>query len=223
MSDIDQRVQSARADETLITELIEEYRPFILSSAGAVCGHHITDSDDEWSIALLAFYDSVKSYDPGRGHFISYARIVIRSRLTDYFRSQNKDQTHISLEDLTENETPRVEETNRSLREEIEALDQTLSNYGFTYLDLISTSPKAHKTRSACARAVLFMLESPLLISNMRTTGLLPVKIIEKNSQVPRKILERHRKYIVTAVEILSGDYPQLSEYMEYIRKEGAK
>jgi RNA polymerase sigma factor len=67
------------------------------------------------------------------------------------------------------------------------------------------------------------MLESPLLISNMRTTGLLPVKIIEKNSQVPRKILERHRKYIVTAVEILSGDYPQLSEYMEYIRKEGAK
>ncbi len=56
----------------------------------------------------------------------------------------------------------------------------------------------------------------------MRQTRTLSVSIIEKNVPVPRKILERHRKYIVTAVEILSGDYPYLSEYLAFIKR-GAK
>jgi RNA polymerase sigma factor len=47
--------------------------------------------------------------------------------------------------------------------------------------------------------------------------------MIEKNSQVPRKILERHRKYIVAAIEILSGEYPYLAEYLRYIREEKEK
>jgi RNA polymerase sigma factor len=35
---------------------------------------------------------------------------------------------------------------------------------------------------------------------------------------ISRKILDRHRRYIIAAVEILSGDYPLLAEYMQFIK-----
>jgi len=49
----------------------------------------------------------------------------------------------------------------------------------------------------------------------------LPLKIIEKNTNLPRKILENHRKYIIAAVVILSGEYPLVAEYISFIRKDG--
>ncbi len=53
-----------------------------------------------------------------------------------------------------------------------------------------------------------------------KNTKLLPVKILEKNTKVPRKIIERHRKYIIAAIVILSGEYLELAEYLRYIREE---
>jgi RNA polymerase sigma factor len=86
-------------------------------------------------------------------------------------------------------------------------------------MELPEISPKAKKTRQACKIAISFMLESPLLIENMRRAKMLPIKIIEKNTRVPRKLIERHRKYIMTVVEILHDDYPYLREYFKDIRK----
>ena len=45
------------------------------------------------------------------------------------------------------------------------------------------------------------------------------IKKIIENTLLPRKILERHRNYIIAAVEILSGEYPLLAEYLSFIRK----
>lgn len=52
--------------------------------------------------ALLAFAQSVKTYNPENGSFISYAKTVIRNRLIDCFRSefsQNKNIDFSALED----------------------------------------------------------------------------------------------------------------------------
>ncbi len=54
----------------------------------------------------------------------------------------------------------------------------------------------------------------------MRKTRSLPVAAISAALDIARKILERHRRYIITATEILDGDYPHLAEYLDYIRKE---
>ena len=53
----------------------------------------------------------------------------------------------------------------------------------------------------------------------MQTTRTLPVKDISSGKDISVKILERHRKYIIVAAEIMQGDYPLLKEYMSYIRK----
>ena len=53
----------------------------------------------------------------------------------------------------------------------------------------------------------------------MRKNKALPMKELELASGVARKILDRHRRYIIAAAEILSGEYPVLAEYLGYIRK----
>ena len=63
------------------------------------------------------------------------------------------------------------------------------------------------------------VIEDRKLYDEMRDRRELPIKSITENTGIPRKTVERHRRYIIAAAEILSGDYPCLSEYMGYIRE----
>ena len=76
------------------------------------------------------------------------------------------------------------------------------------------------KTKKSCAKAVAFLLENKFAFLILRETKQLPMKAIEKGTNISRKVLERHRKYIIAATEIFVGDFPNLKEYMEYIKNE---
>lgn len=218
MRQIDNRVMAAKQNPDLLEPMIADYEKFILASAAEVSRHHVTKSDDEWSIALIAFYDAIKSYDVSKGRFIAYARLMIRSRLIDYFRSQGRHQNQVSY-DLLEDHSLPSHTPSFGLKDEIDAIGQVLAGYDITFDELARCSPKAEKTKNACAAVIRFILDSPILVGRMQQTKSLPASIIQKNTGIPRKILERHRKYIVTAVEILSGDYPYLSEYLAFIKR----
>jgi RNA polymerase sigma factor len=204
---------------------------FILGCASHFTKRFITKSDDEWSIALIAFSNACDTYDAEKGNFQSYARLLIERRLTDYIRSQarfsgeqtmepfvfegNVDedsdnagyQLHIAKATSTSDENP--------IRDEILALNDLLKNYGISFMELTTCSPKAAKTKTACSRAIAFLEENPDIMEKMRTTRLFPIKKITENTKVPQKILERHRKYIITAAEILCNDFPLLQEYIK--------
>ncbi|NLW10841.1 MAG: hypothetical protein GX028_02350 [Clostridiaceae bacterium] len=219
MHPIEIEIVEAQQSEEKMEALIKKYEAFILSAAAQISRRHITKSDDEWSIA---FYDAVRSFDQGRGSFISYAKLIIKSRLIDYFRSERHSHDQISIDLVPENEM-KVEQRGMDIKYEIQALEEVVKSYGFSYLDLIEGSPKARKTKDDCKKSIRFMLSSQLLTADMKHSKLLPVKKIEENTKVPRKIIERHRKYIVTAVEILTGDYPHLSEYLAYVKEDDDK
>jgi hypothetical protein len=94
------------------------------------------------SISLLAFYDSVKSYDPEEvisfhmpGWLSAHAWLIIP------FAKQN--QSHIRLEDLTENDTPRVEEIKTVVWEKKLKLLIRHIKLRLQYLDLISFTKSA--------------------------------------------------------------------------------
>ena len=105
------------------------------------------------------------------------------------------------------------------MRDEIEAVQQILQGYGFSFFDLTECSPKAEKTKRASAKAVAALLSNAELFQKLRQTKTLPMKELTEYSGVPRKILDRHRKYLIAAAEILNGEYPLLAEYMSFIRK----
>lgn len=238
MRELDHLVLQAAKDEQMLNQLIGDNRTFILKCASGAAHRYITESDDEWSLALYAFTEAVKDYDLDKGSFLRFAELVIRRRLTDYFRSQSKYWNEIPINPAVfSGDTPESEQeasdpirlsvienssvnVDNSIKYEIDAANQAFSKYGFTFYDLTSCSPKAKKTKDACAKAVVFIIKNQAVLEDLRKSHMLPIRNVEKNTKVPRKILERHRKYIIAATEILSGDYPNLAEYMQFIRKE---
>jgi len=239
MRELDNLIISLKKDPSKYDKIIQEHENAILAYTSKVTGRYITKSDDEWSIALLAFTQAIENYELDKGAFISFSRLLIKRRLIDYFRSQVKYTTELSIDPILFDTEHDENEDNISIRLavsdkvsrreendiklEIQALDQIISEYGFSFFDLTKCSPHAKKTKASCAKAVNYILENQIIIQELRGTRQLPLKIIEKNTKLPRKILERHRKYIIAAVEILSGDYPHLAEYLQYIRKENGQ
>lgn len=239
MREIDNLAVRAKDDIKIQEELIRQNEYYILKCASKVCHRYISRSDDEWSVSLHAFCQAMKSYDLGKGSFLKFTSLVIKRRLIDYMKNQNKYHTEI-LVDPVLFDTPSEEEADDipirmevaekiviqntdDIKLEIEAVNKAFSGYGFTFFDLSECSPHSEKTRKACARAVNYMLENPILINEMQSTGQLSLKNIEKFTKVPRKTLERHRKYIIAAVEILYGEYPKIAEYLRYIKLESQK
>lgn len=241
--DTSKEALAAQGDENLLNQFIQKNKRFILSCAYSATGHFVTENDDEYSIALIAFHEAVKSYDIEKGDFNAFAKLVIKRRIADHRKSESRFQNEISVDSYTmdgeldedsndlsigmslrkkEAELSTMSYENRPegnpIRDEIAAVAQLLSRYDISFFDLTDCSPKASKTKVACAEAVRYMLKDASLIEEMQKSKSLPIKKITENTKVPRKILERHRKYIIAAIEILNGEYPLLAEYMSYIR-----
>ena len=223
-------------------EFLAKNAHYIRSAAARTLHHYVSYQDDEWSVALLAFNEAIDSFSPEKGSFKALADTVISRRLTDELRRsyRHSQETPVKLTlleggDEGEDSPDGIEvEVQKKVardsmesysspkdqaREEIEEVQKILSSYGFSFFDLADSSPKAQKTKIECAKAVRAVMESPGLLEIMRQRKQLPVEAIIQGSGVKKKILERHRKYIIAAIEILSGEYPLLAEYMRYIRE----
>ncbi|MBR3394946.1 MAG: hypothetical protein IKG76_04080, partial [Firmicutes bacterium] len=95
--DIDREALLAKQDEQALNNLIEAQKSWALRICSDVTHRYITDSDDEWSTALLAFHEAVQSYEADKGSFPAFASVVIRRRLLDDIRSQwrHKGEIHV--------------------------------------------------------------------------------------------------------------------------------
>ncbi|MBE7004754.1 MAG: RNA polymerase subunit sigma [Ruminococcaceae bacterium] len=242
MDGLEQKALAAKTDERQFNELVESHKAWILRIAAETAHRYVTDSDDEWSVALMAFHEAVQDYEKGKGSFRGLAAMVIRRRIVDHLRSEGRHADELSVtpaafEDaLEEDEASGVdlrvqrrmaeeadaapgEDTASMARAEIAEMQGILQLYGFSFFDLADASPKAEKTKKSCAQAVRTLIASVLLMAQMRLKRLLPIKELSEASGVLRKILERHRKYVIAAAEILDGDFPILAGYLAYIKR----
>jgi RNA polymerase sigma factor len=236
LRELDTLALEAKEDPSVLEKFIKQHEFYILKCASKTCHRYITKSDDEWSISLLAFTQAVEDYVLEKGSFLTFVKLVIHRRLIDYTKSQWKYNSEVSVDPIVFDAEPEDDCEDLSIRmavaEQVSKQDSgnlkleiadaniKFSEYGFSFFELPKCSPHAGKTKKSCAKAISFMLSNPLLINDLRSSKQLSIKIIEINTHIPRKILERHRKYIIAAIEILSGEYPYLSEYLRYIREE---
>ena len=232
---MNQLAMTAASDERKREELINSNEQTILRTASAACRRFVSKSDDEWSIALGAFSKAVDVYSQEKGDFLPFAQMLIKRELIDYYRSQKNSLREVSvaphvLEGGGEPEEDPSgvylavvkssrEASDHSLREEILAANELLSTYGFRFFDLTECSPQQDKTRKECAVAIRFMLTDSALFAALEKTRKLPIKALATASGVSRKTLDRYRKYIIMAVLILDGDYPQLAEYLKFVKE----
>ena len=209
-------------------ELLCQNEFFILRTARIATGRPITKSDDEWSVALSAFWEAVQTHDPKKGTLQAYASVVIRHRLIDYARSVKTRERELLAEPAVfggdvDTEVVGVQRAverslvreipDTALADEIDELAELLKRYNIDFFDLPKCCPKAKKTRSVCLKAARFVCRLADLLSRLRRTLKLPAAEMETGVPIARKLLDQFRKYIITSVEIEAGDFPGLQGY----------
>ncbi len=213
-------IKEAQISDREFEALVQEYKRSLLVCASRTVKHFVTEHDEEWSITLQAFHKAVTSYDSSKGQFFSFVSIVVRRRLTDWMR----DTYRHSIEEP--GEIPETLPDNKewpgqfTVTDEIEAVQDELKPYGFSFFDLTESSPKTQKSRKKCAKVIATLIKNKNLFETMRSTGMLPAKDLARLSGISGKILEKHRRYIIAAAIIIQGDYPLLSEYLHTVREE---
>ncbi len=216
-------VERAKVDPEFRNRFIEQYKPFIAGCVSAITGRSVSyGEDDELSLALIAFNQAIDKFD-GRGSFLSFARLVIRNRLYDYFRTQKERSEPLYNEDETESSAVvsaavdrfRADDESRDVAEEIRAVSEELKKFGITFTELVSVSPK-HRAKRKMLKGVLdFILSSDEAMNSFKSTGNLPLRLIETALGIPRKKIEPYRKYVVAMILISAGDYYYLQEYLK--------
>jgi RNA polymerase sigma factor len=233
----DEQAILASQDERAFEEFLTKNRGFIVKCAYEISKRYINEHDDEWSVSIMAFHEAVRTYDLQKGSFLSYASVIIKRKLIDHFRSESKYNQEISVDPSVYDMEPAEDDENTAikaqlaeklaisredaLKYEIQAANILFKEFGFSFFDLAETSPKSKKTKNACASAVRFILENIEILNEINQKKLLPIKKIQENTKLPRKILERHRIYVIAATQLLSNDFPWLAEYVSYITKGG--
>ncbi|MCX7748419.1 MAG: RNA polymerase sigma-I factor [Clostridia bacterium] len=228
---INERVVTIKDDEEQINRFIEEYKPFIASCVESFSGRFVRyGEDDELSIALIAFVEAIKSYDSNKGNFLSFARNVMKRRLIDYYRKEKKHNHTISIHEYVGGEEDdeidlsagqAVDQFSKEVvseyrRLELQELKKEISEYGISFMDLTEVSPKQTKTRKQYKDVILFLLSQNDLIKYIKTKKSLPIAEIEKFTGVPRKTIERARKYIIAVVIVMTGDYQYVKSYIDW-------
>ncbi|MEK3989327.1 RNA polymerase sigma factor SigI [Robertmurraya sp. FSL R5-0851] len=219
-------------DQALQNELIYQYKPFIAKTVSSVCKRYISETDDEFSIGLIAFNEAIQKYSSDKGSsLLSFAEVIIKRRVIDYIRQQIKHQNlSMDANGFEENEDEVSQsslEANMSLEEyhkqtddelrkqEIIRFSKLLTEFDLTFKDLVENSPKhadARKNAMLVAREIVSNEEiKQFLVEKKR----LPIKQIENSVSVSRKTIERNRKYIIAIALILMNDYLYLQEYIK--------
>ncbi len=226
---LNERVQRIKTSDIEIDKLVQEYKPFIASCVEKITGRFVRyGEDDELSIALLAFVEAVKAFDISKGNFLSFAQNVIKRRLIDYFRKESKHSKIVSISTYTsDDEDSELDlSTGQALdkysqdniseyrRLELQELKKELHLWDISFFELTNASPKSEKTRKSYNDVIQYLMRNPDMVDQIKKKKLLPIAEIEKNTGIPRKTIERSRKYILAVIIILTGDYQYVKDYI---------
>ncbi|MDM8533854.1 sigma factor [Clostridiaceae bacterium HSG29] len=204
-------------NNVLRNEIIEKYTPFIIKTASKILGKYIeVENDEELSVALLAFDESINKYSEEKGGFISFSSLVIESRIKDYLRKLNKikfddSETIELIEDKCqfENEV--------SLNDELKRYKKILLKYGINFETLADKSPVHKKTRCKCFYLVNEMKDNKLLIDLIKIKKKLPITNISKQYDISKRVLKYSKQYILSLLIVYIYEFDELREYIEYI------
>lgn len=231
--ELSQLVANAQEGDKMAREdLLRSYRPFYLRVASQMAKKYLVlGRDDEASIAMLAFDEAILSYDSKAGaSFLSFAEIVIKRRMVDYFRRKSRKQDEIPISSLENDESEdsvfkrieskeafgvlQIQRESEERREEIFRLNQVLSEYGILFSELPKISPKHQDARDRALEVARTIAGDAELLAYLTRRKSLPLKELQLRVNVSRKTLERQRKYIITLTLILIGEFYYLQEYL---------
>ena len=227
------QVYKAKKDSHAADELIQAYMPFIKSETARFLNRPPDKSDDELSIAMFAFYESIQNYSKLRGSFLKFAALHIKNRLIDNYRKEKRNKGQISL-DVSDDDKQDLKDTIRDehdkyqeneLREatqqEIAELSAQMQDFGVSMTDVAENSPRQRRTLEICQRAVQYARNNPEILDDFLRTKRVPLAKLAEGANVERKSLERHRRYLVAVLLICTNGYEIMRGHIMQVLKGG--
>ncbi len=222
------QIEQAKCDMHCADQMIRNYIPFIKSETSKFLSRTCLDEDDEFSIAMIAFHEAIRGYQSKRGAFLKYAAMVIKSRLIDYSRKEQRHKGHVSLDEavgnngklLKDNLTDNIDYYEQALtleatKQEIAELSGVMAQFGVRFCDVSENSPKQKRTVEACQAAIRYASQNKELLDELLETKKLPLAKLVLGTGVERKTLERHRKYILVMLLIQTNGYEIIREHLK--------
>jgi RNA polymerase sigma factor len=206
-------------------KFILDNKNFIYQITQRVCKRSLHwENDEELSEALLAFNMACDTFDHNKGDFFSYARIIIRNSLIDFFR-RNRNIPYLIFDE--ENDNTNYIDNNISLKqynlaientarlEEITQLTIELKKYKLDFSILADSSPSHKDTRNTLLNIAFICTKEDKILNYLKNKKLLPVKEICLLTGANKKMIDKWRRYIIALIIVLSNsDYPYIRSYL---------
>ncbi len=207
---LEEKAAEAKNNKEQLNELIVRFKPFIASVVRKQTGRFLEYGiDEELSVSLMAFKEAVDTYNQDRGKFLSYAKIVIKNRLIDFYRKQKKqkitsipDSAGSMEEELEKKSFENYIADSEELNKAIEIADYTavLAEWGISLTTLAGLSPRRDSDKKLFQNIAYTITKEEALLKGLLDTKRLPIKEIEKIMLINRKKIERARLYIIAMV-----------------------
>ena len=165
---------------------------------------------------------------------MAFAAACIRNRLIDESRKQTRytkkivplypgedDQTKTSAEDRASIDAYSRIQEQESLSDEIDAFSDRLTDYGISFKELPRICPKQSGARNQCIELGRFVAGNEEMRENLFRRRRLPQTELAKEFGLSEKTIEKHRRYIVTIVLLLTGDYPLIRAFLPQYKEVG--
>ncbi len=230
-----QQVIRSRQNPEAADQFIRSYMPFIKAETARFLHRPpIEGQDEELSVAMFAFYETMTVYNPDRGAFLPLASAGIRNRLIDYFRREQKYSGQLSLDEpVDEDGDTLLEKTDSGVdeisdytdlagaQEEIKKFSADLALFGLTLTDVADSCPRQERTLDACMKVLDYAKKHPQLLEQMIRSCKLPLSQLALGSGVEKKTLERHRKYLVAILLAFTNGFEIIRGHLSQMKKGG--
>lgn len=208
-----------------LNSLIERHMPFLIRTVSDFTGRYVSvENDEEFSIGLLAFAEAVKRYEPDRGNFLPFAKLVMESRLKNYVEKKNAHMKEESLEALQETgiefsqrEEAENEETEK-LHEEIVKYREELLLFNLTLEKLADTSPKHRDTRRTAVQTAEIASKDSETVEETYRKRKLPVRKVARLGKVTEKVVKNSKMFILAVMIIFVREFTGLRYWIKGTR-----
>lgn len=230
---LEERLQTIKDGDRLERErLIGDYIPFIVKNVSRCMGRYVDpEHGEELTVGLEAFNEALDRYSFEKGNFISYAALVISSRVKDHLRKERKYDAETNF---TAYETERGNPVESAFaqedfteaflaKEQLRAFKSALKAFGVTLDELADQSPKHEDTRLNALEMARFIAGRPELVKALMEEKKLPAREIRQQTGYSSKVIRKSAVFILAAVLIYASDWDHLKRQLpETVRKEAA-
>jgi len=225
-----QQIQAG--DRDLRERFIADSIPFIKGAVRRVTHAYFIDQDDEFSLALEAFDAAISHFKSDQNvPFEPYALLLIKNRILNWIRSQQKHPPTVSLseqetedglaldERLADPHSGQIQE-NLEFEDDMARVEAQLSLFGFTMLDLADKLPRHQDSRRLCIRIARQLSAADPLYQNMLQRRRLPCAELARLSGTPLKTVEKNRATIILLALLIRSDLQVIHTYLAAFTRE---